>query len=239
VTAFVAPDVHGNIDLLTRLLQTAGIIDGQGKRVDGDTLTVQLGDLCNCVASSTIEDRRCLDQVRDWFDVYLVGNHEHPYFGGPPFAGFWHDVEIERRLHRLNDEGLLRPCVAVDGILVSHAGLAPWCRFRTAATAERALCDLWRLNPKDAAFSTIGRARGGYNETGGVLWSDWSEPKNPWFWQLVGHTPGAGVRTLTHPNGKKAVCIDVGGKSGATLTGAFIYNGEVGFVNTAGERVAA
>lgn len=221
--AFIAPDVHGNLDLLAGLLRQEGIIDEGGERIDTTTRTIQLGDLCNCVGSSVIDDNRCLDHVGKWFDDYLVGNHEHPYFGGPRFSGFWADSALRHRVRR----AITGAAVAVDGVLVTHAGLAP--EWETEAdTADEAadwLNEVWNMDPTACVFSQVGGARGGGAQFGGTLWADWSEPKA--FRQLVGHTPGAEARYLEGPGGWLAVCIDVGGKHGERLVGAWLRDGEL------------
>ena len=76
----IVPDVHGCLDMAAGLLRKAGALDGDWARINrGELRTVQIGDLLNCVRSSIVDDKRCLDHAREWFDVLLIGNHEHPY----------------------------------------------------------------------------------------------------------------------------------------------------------------
>lgn len=236
MSAFVVPDVHGNLDLLAGLLRQEGILDTDWERVDRETRVIQLGDLCNCVGSSVIDDNRCLDHATAWFDDYLVGNHEHPYFGGPRFSGFWADIVLGSRLRRL----VTGAAVAVDGILISHAGLGARWAHAAITTPERAaesLNELWRDNPTARVFSQIGGARGGSAPWGGILWADWMEPKTTAFRQIVGHTVGQSIRIVEDIAGLGlAYCIDVGGKSGDRLAGAWIRDGEI---ETVEYRVAA
>jgi hypothetical protein len=231
VITFVAPDVHGNLDLLAGLLQLAGVLDENLERSHREEIrTVQLGDLCNCVTSSVVDDQRCLDHVEQWFDVYLVGNHEHPHLGGPAFAGFWRDLVLHHRLRTLHAIGVLQPCLLVDGILLTHAGVTPEWALPTVEETEAYVRRWWRDDPAQApVFSSIGRLRGGLSRTGGVLWSDWEEPKAPHLRQIFGHTVGDEVRHASFPDGDGwAVCLDLGGgKRSTRLAGAFIRDGEV------------
>lgn len=233
--AFVVADAHGRHDLVEGLLAQEGL---RGTR--NGTLVVQIGDLVNCVASSIDDDLECLRRAPDWFDVYLVGNHEHPYFGGPRFSGFWQDPEIRELLLRYAARDLIRPCVAVDGILVSHAGLTSsrGRDYLTADAASRWLLDEWSGDPCAPAFSAIGRSRGGWDAEGGVLWADWRESKRLAFDQVVGHSVGKEIRWRRR-NGNFAVCIDLGASKevDGSLAGAWIRDGEVEIVTfTAGGK---
>jgi hypothetical protein len=216
--AFVAADAHGRLDLVEGLLRQEGLIDEQGRRLRPEVLTVQLGDLCNCVADSIDADLACLKRAPDLFDVYLVGNHEHPYFGGTPFYGFWSDPEVGLMLRRFSSDRFLRPAIAVAGVLVSHAGLTSehgW-GWHDAAAVEAHLASAWTLTPTAPIFSAIGPGRGGFQRSGGILWADWSEPKRSTFRQLVGHTPGS-----AHRRRRGSVCIDLGARKGR-IGGAWI-----------------
>lgn len=230
---FVVPDAHGNLDLLAGLLKHAGILDENLDRVGRDEVrTVQLGDLCYCKISSIADDHRCLDHVEDWFDVYLVGNHEHPYFGGPAFTGFHRDIALHHRLRTLQATGLIHPCLLVDGILLTHAGVTDEWALPRAEDVDTYLRRWWRDDPAHASvFWTIGRVRGGWADTGGILWSDWHEPKAKHLKQIFGHTPGSDVRRIDYDEGGWEICLDLGGGKGSDrLAGAFIRDGQVEIV---------
>lgn len=228
--AFIVPDAHGHLDIVGGLLEHVGLVSALGERLDYETKIIQLGDLCNCVAGSIDDDLRCLLAAPDWFDVYLVGNHEHPYFGGPRFGGFWSDPQIRDLLRRYESRGLIRPCVAVDGVLVSHAGVASHGLAgvpKTAEAFEDWTLDAWRESPAGGLFSSIGRYRGGFDLHGGILWSDWSEARSMAFSQVVGHTVGSEVRWKRH-GGRFAVCLDLGaGKHSTRIAGAWLRDGEI------------
>lgn len=228
--AFVIADAHGRHDLVEGLLRQEGLL---GRAHRAGTTVVQLGDLVNCVSNSIGRDQECLRRAPEWFDVYLVGNHEHPYFDGPAFGGFWPDLEIKHLLRSYNARGLIRPCIAIDGVLVSHAGLSSrWGgSCETAEEAEKWLVHEWQGSTKAGVFSAIGPDRGGWSKSGGVLWADWREPKRMAFSQVVGHTVDREVRWRRR-KGKFAVCIDLGASKevNGALAGAWLIDGKVNVV---------
>jgi hypothetical protein len=217
--AFVVADAHGRHDLVEALLEQEGLLGDRN-----GTLTIQLGDLCNCVASSIGADQECLRRAPEWFDVYLVGNHEHPYFDEPAFSGYWRDPEILHLLRHYAARGLIRPCIEVGGVLVTHAGLTSrWGALcETAEEAAAWLTTEWGSRTNAFVFSAIGRDRGGWDRSGGVLWADWREPKRGAFKQLVGHTAGDSIRKR-----QKATCIDLGAGHNDRIAGAWIEEGAV------------
>lgn len=218
---FIVADAHGNAGQVRWLLETAGVTE--------DDFVVQLGDLANCVAASTRTDLEALDLVHQGvIDLMLVGNHEHPYFGGGGFGGYWPDPEVRRSLHRIAEQGKLAAAWVVDDILVSHAGLTSywlrefgawlWDAKKIAAHTN----ETWFNDPRALIFEACGRARGGWYQAGGILWADWRETKPRHLRQLVGHTVGNEIR---HRAG--ATCIDLGGGKGERIAGAWIRNGEI------------
>ena len=243
---FVVPDMHGHYDTLHSLLVEAGVLlPSVSDHVDGyerhkDITVVQLGDLANCVATDLDGDMQCLSTVGEWIDYMLVGNHEHPYFDGPMFSGFWRYPEVEKKLLELDEHGLIGAAVLVDDILISHAGIVrgkflPFLdEFQTAEEAHDFAEGAWREDKKHALFSMISHARGGWSRQGGILWSDWSEGKNKNFNQIVGHTPqpDGPQRREYSSTGKWSLCIDCGAKYGRGATGVMIKDGDVQFVST-------
>lgn len=242
--AFVVPDAHGNAALVRGLLEQEGLIE-QDWLVSGELAVaarvmprseveiVQIGDLANCVADSTRADIDALDLVHaGLIDVMLVGNHEHPYFGGPGFAGFWPDEEVRRSVLRLRDRGDLVAAHAVGDILITHAGLTSyWLREfgaweMSAAEIAEYSNRTWASHPRALIFSAIGYARGGREREGGILWADWRETKPRHLRQLVGHTVGGSIRRRAG-----ATCIDLGaGKHSTRIAGAWIRDGVIDVV---------
>lgn len=233
---FVVPDAHGNGHLVRALLEQEGIIEQDftlggrlicALRVKGpsEVRVVQLGDLANCVAVSINDDLDALDMVLSGLiDTMLVGNHEHPFFDGPPFSGFWPDPQVRRRLLDLNDRDLIAPSYNAAGVLLTHAGVHKAWGFKSASEANRYLNEWWDDNPTAPAFSLIGPSRsGGWSRSryGGILWCDWSELDPAPFPQIVGHTVGDDVRR----NGE-TVCLDLGcGKRSTRIAGCWLREG--------------
>lgn len=233
----VIPDLHGRWWLAEGLLRQEGLLDQRGRRLrpgdaaEGktpkrgggrdvthdldqrrlDVQVIQLGDLVNCVPADRDIDLKTLHYAPDWFDVVLVGNHEHPYYGGHPFLGFFSIPEVKEALLRID----VQPCALVGTTLLTHAGVAG--RFdlpaETAAEAADAIRYRWGQDrARDPLFSGVGRARGGSASCGGLLWSDWSEARDHRFDQIHGHTPldrGPGIRHYT--TGRFTINLDCGG----------------------------
>ena len=207
---FVIPDIHGNLDALTHLLTAQGILDQEYK----NCITVQLGDLANCVRESEEDDLACLETVGKWIDVYLVGNHEYGHITGRRgFSGFFNFPSVGKKVRELDPQ----PCYEAYGWFLSHAGLskdvAESMSFEPGDDVE-VICamigDMWDADYSHDLFSSIGRARGGWQEQGGILWSDYREPHVK-IKQVYGHTPGKEIR-YNHPieELRTEYCIDLG-----------------------------
>lgn len=218
-------DLHGNHPALTALMRAAGVISYTGER-NPAVWVAQLGDLIHGGDDVTFADADTLTLAERSIDCQLVGNHEAPYLypGAPAFAGM-HDPDGRPPRHPYCQEqldawlaaGRWRAAVAVDGWLVTHAGLAPSFLQGPLADPELvAACDEQRpaevaaalagvinrrfvqrvsRRERDPLFDAIGRARGGIAPVGGVLWCDWGELKREVrhagtpCGQVVGHTP--------------------------------------------------
>jgi hypothetical protein len=237
----IIPDIHGHFNTLKGLLREAGVLDNQNHRVDGWRV-VQLGDLANCVVTDVQGDLACLKTVGDWIDTMLVGNHEHPYWGGPAFGGpnggFYRYPDIEMQLNRIEREGHLAPSALVgkdNDILVTHAGYVPSEGIESALEGFNYATEKWHEDKKHPLFSMIGASRGGWSRNGGILWSGWEETKAREFNQIVGHTPQTnGVQRRDYATGKWSLCIDIGAKAGRGASGVVIdEDGELSFVETA------
>ena len=187
--------------------------------------TIQVGDLANCVAEDRDGDIACLDGARDWFDVVLVGNHEHPYFGGPKFHGFFHLPDVAERIRTLELSGLYQPAALVGETLITHAGATPDWGWETAREAYDAIAAEWiEVGPTSLVFSRIGELRGGRHMLGGILWSDIREPEVQLFRQVIGHTP---LDELVVADGYEPGTwlyrhVDWGGKHFARLAGIWL-----------------
>lgn len=185
---FVVPDLHGRWALAAGLLDAACVPADPVWRRREKVTVVQLGDLANCVGRDRDADLAILERAQHWFDVVLCGNHEHPYFGGTAFSGFAWFAEVEAAIKRLD----WQPCHLIGNTLLTHAGLTPDWNRRTARGADGWLRARWQESRASGPFNRVGRARSGgaswMPACGGVLWSDWSEPRAT-INQVHGHTP--------------------------------------------------
>lgn len=213
---FVISDCHGNYDGLMRALQKKKIVDKNGNRqLARKHKVISIGDLANCVGDSVGGDIACIDLVGKVIDIYLMGNHEIPYFDpANKFWGFVWDGTIHHKLQSLNNEGFIGAAVLAGQTLISHAGFS-----KNMMSVEMFALETFNIleehwDNKDysySAFSNIGRARGGMNHSGGILWCDFENEFVPTkFPQIVGHTPKY-VRMKGN-----ALCIDVGAKDQET-----------------------
>lgn len=227
----VVPDAHGRYKLVRGLLQQEGILDEEGARTDRSVTTVQLGDLANCVYDDRLVDAQLLRASSAWFDVQLVGNHEHPYFGGPGFYGFDFLNKIERLVLNLE----WKAAHAVGGTLLTHAGVSPMLYLPSgdATFASDLLNAAWKESPKHPWFSQIGRARGGPAEQGGILWRDHTEEwiKLSDFNQVYGHTVvKTGPVHSIIDTGRWSLNLDCGGHRNVTRIAA-VWLDETGEVD--------
>lgn len=227
---FVIADAHGRSDLVIGLMKQERLLGPDGARDKlGQITVIQLGDLANCVEESEQEDFDSLALVRSGLiNILLVGNHEHPYFGGPAFFGYFPHASIRQSLYAIQARDGLQAAYASDDVLITHAGMTPWALGRlapgmTAGAIAMTINTVWKHDPKDELFSAIGRSRGGYQAEGGIFWADWKEPRPRALRQLFGHSLGETIRRR-----HVVTCIDLGaGKTSDRIAGAWIRDGEV------------
>lgn len=215
---FVIPDLHGRYELLEALYEVTGIPRAPEDRATYDIRTVQLGDLANCVSEDISRDVTTLERSRTLIDVRLVGNHEHPYFGGPRFGGFWRDPAVATALLRLNWQAAL----AVGDTLLTHAGV-PIGFLPEMPVPELAelLNQAWREDPTHPWFRQIGRSRFGDADYGGVLWRDDIEDQLDWsFNQVYGHTVRREGPIHVEREGTWSLNLDCGGHHNVTRIAA-------------------
>lgn len=214
--AYIISDCHGNIEGLMEALQKKKLVDSSGNRLVGkDNLIFSIGDLANCVKDSFSGDMDCLNLVGNVIDGMILGNHELPYLDSTnSFGGFWEKPEVSKRINLLLDSRLIQPAYLIAGkTLVSHAGISAHFTLGKGISVQKVykrIEEHWNArNWNFSWFSSVGKARGGRNEAGGIFWCDFDNEFIPTdFPQIVGHTP-RGVRMKGN-----ALCIDVGAKSG-------------------------
>jgi hypothetical protein len=207
----IVSDCHGNYEELKASLTIAGVINEDGNRMtdaDNRCYVIQIGDLANCCGKKEENDLKCLQEVGNWIDVMLMGNHEITYFDQKNlFSGFSWDQRISDELERIFAEGKLKPAALCGEILVSHAG---WDKdnhpyIDNAKDAYDYIMDQYnREGWWSRLFSQIGYSRGGNSKHGGILWEDFNDLRSP-FPQIVGHTARKRIRLK-----KNAICIDAG-----------------------------
>jgi len=250
MSVFLIPDLHGRPIALRALLFEAGIIDDEGQRVNRDDLVVSIGDLLNGTLKDNEGDKESLRLSDDWIDVLIVGNHEIEYIFpdmGMSFAGYYPDQDIISQYRSLYFQGKVVPALLFGETLVTHAGVIEYFDFPTALDAYDEINYAWqnlvRLTssqegehytfefngqestlPVETLITAVSEDRGGAWPYAGILWSDWKEPKNTNFNQIVGHTPVKSGPVMHQHMGRGTFTlnIDCSAKSGADPVGAWI-----------------
>lgn len=232
----VIGDIHGNPSALLALLRAADVINDKGER-NPRFWVCQLGDLIHGGDDVTFADADTLTLAERSIDTQLVGNHEAPFLvpDAPPFEGIHADPAAGQPRHPSCQEqldtasGRWQAAVAVDGWLITHAGLSPAflhgphadpelvaaCDPQASPDVASALAEVINRRfrervargERDALFDAIGPARGGPDPVGGMLWCDWHALKrevrrlgSPCP-QIVGHTsmPMINRKVGNHP----------------------------------------
>jgi len=209
---YVISDVHGNYEGLVKSLKKHGIIDKHGNRQLARKHTViSIGDLANCVDKNVEGDIECLKLVGPVIDKLIMGNHEMPYFADwNSFGGFSWKPEVHHLLSMLMNEDKIIPSYLFNKTLISHAGVSRnilSVLMKAEEIQDNIKNHFDARNWSSVWFGSIGRARGGANMCGGILWCDFEQEFIPTsFPQIVGHTPRS-VRMKGN-----SICIDVGGQ---------------------------
>ena len=196
----VIGDVHARPDALFALLRELGVIGASGRRRRNGWI-VQVGDLLDRKASpeANLETAQLAAEA---LDVVLAGNHEWRLFTEA-------EVEHGAALAMLTSQGWPDAAAAVDGWLVTHAGVHP--AFASELPHDAADCATeinhrWHRGngrrARDPLFTSMGPARGGSDPHGGILWmhsDEWPESEvTPWG-QIAGHVPQSEPRLLPGP----------------------------------------
>lgn len=227
---FVVGDIHGRINSLEKLLRKAGVITKKGKRKKSslEHRVVSIGDLANAVLVDLNGDEQCLKIAPEWFDVLLIGNHESGYvIPDMGFNGYYPAPHLKSLYNAYVRDGFVQPCMAINNTLISHAGVAKEFPFESAAEACNEIQYAWNNINEVQGWQSflirgVGKMRGGYSWHGGILWSDWREPKNFNFHQVVGHTP-IGPDLYEHKKiGRWALNIDSDVRKGKRVCGVWL-----------------
>jgi hypothetical protein len=232
---------------MSLLLLEVGAINEDGSRNDGFFI-VQLGDLIHGGHDVTAADAETLHLARTYIDLCLIGNHELPFITPLPtaFVGMhrergraYHPV-AQRALNTAMREGFFHAAAAVDGWLITHAGLvSAYLHDDESANAdlraaselplpERANAFADALNQhflnrlstheRDLVVDGVSPYRGGGAAHGSIFWADLNEVLASAFEfanpvpQIVGHTPRADDRLRLYETPSQPIySIDLAG----------------------------
>ena len=231
----VVGDTHGDHVGLLLALRRVGAIDERNVRVPGYWLC-HIGDVIHAGHGVQDDDVTCLRLALDLFDCLLYGNHETPFavdLGS--FVGQNPTLDCQPLLDASVQAGRWHAATAVDGYLLTHAGLHP--RLLAGSPVLDPLRDTDRLHDPVAVASAINdafeqriesaepepvfdwvgpvRSSRAREPCGGIFWCDWTElmeaerkprRRSP-LKQIVGHTPRRNVQQALDA---KYWCVDVG-----------------------------
>src|SRR3954447_23444188 len=164
----VIGDVHGRADALRALLREIGVVDSRGRRRTAGCV-LQGGDLLDRKAGpeANLDTAKVAAQA---LDIVLVGNHEWRILCDG-------DHDHDAALEMLAGRGWPLAAAALDGWLVTHAGVHPKLARELPSDVEECAAEInrrWQRDPKrrarDKLFAAVGPARGGSDPYGGILW---------------------------------------------------------------------
>ena len=179
-------DIHGHWDFLKQIPE---VLD--------DHFWIFVGDIMDSFTQPLKYQVACLTQIRDWIDEgkakMVAGNHDLQYVNKfHTCSGYKADTFTRMMVYRDFILGL-PPCILIDNVLVTHAGLHR--TIHDTLIQENPGCGIEELLIESAktvsgAAHQIGIARGGGAPQGGIWWCDWSlefEPV-PGLNQVFGHS---------------------------------------------------
>lgn len=227
----VVGDVHAAHRGLELLLREVGAIDAWGNRSPSH-FVAQLGDLLHLGHETAEADRATLAAGTRWIDLQVLGNHEgfHVFsldscwWTGMATPDQVHP-EVRDALGRQAQEGRWNIAAALDGWVLTHAGVHPAYQAQLGegsqavanaigATFAERLSNGHRVPVIDCS----GPVRGYDPDPGGVLWCDMTEMEpvvaENALRQIVGHTPQAAPRLV----GGRVWAVDTGGGRSGVLS---------------------
>lgn len=229
-------DVHAAHRGLESLLREVGAIDADGNRLDSH-FVAQLGDLLHLGHQVHEADLRTLEVGLRWIDLFVLGNHEGFYTYRLESCWWSHILTPDRvhpevidRLSEMTAAGRWHIAAAIDGWVMSHAGIHPDYQkdlLDRAGSSEAdavvgalaaLFADRLETGRRTPIIDSSGPVRGIDAEPGGVLWADFSEQEAAMdrnvLHQIVGHTPQARAPRLV---GDRFWAADMGGGRTGTL----------------------
>lgn len=227
----VVGDVHGQFDPFVRVLQHAGLINGQLEWTGGNNRLIQMGDII---------DRgpypRKVDDLLDILQkqanaaggevIRLVGNHELELLMSNFVISGFNKEEAKLVRDKLTRQVLgyeIRAAYAYKGFLFTHAGvtrkLLRIFQMQLDSVTENNVAMLINLIFKEAIkheffrhpIFNISITRSGTDKFGGIFWEDLEDlmgsyPRSP-LKQVVGHTQ---VEEIVLDNGRNIIPVDIG-----------------------------
>lgn len=209
----VVGDIHGKLEVTKKFLSMA----------DDNTRVVFVGDYLDSFTESPDDQVECLLAVLQAMTsgknvLALKGNHEISYLNPRQVCSGWKQVTqcLIDSVGKAYIEDNLLEYVWIEGgdtpILISHGGVSALHFPKDPQDISVRDVEEWLLHSNNVAG--VGRARGGYQEIGGIFWCDWwreFEPV-PAIRQIVGHSSarprGAYEGVVTNGDNYNIDCLD-------------------------------
>jgi hypothetical protein len=206
---FVIGDCHGHINELLALVDKA-----QARR-EGVEI-IQLGDLGHFGTESAERDYLCYEAVGPVIDLVLWGNHDRAVID-PHRHGFHGFQMPSSRMKLMMGTKPVALAVVRHGFIITHAGIHPKFQKLFAGHDVSEYPRIIMENENDDLVNSIGRARGGWQSEGGILWRDYTEDLMRGCRQIYGHSRDDEVRVDAG-----SYCIDICPREGGKLAGIWL-----------------
>lgn len=203
----VVPDAHLKTETIEKGLELADLFMA--------THVVLLGDYFDNWSAPRVDYIKMAEYLKKMLKVNpnvfpLLGNHELSYLGFPCSGYSKEAADVVKGC--IENDKRFWTCVAIDGVLYSHAGVTDgWVRYnklltenerrynlKTSAAVEMLEEKIARAEENKKIFYQVGASRGGTYQSPSPLWADLSElladPIGDCK-QVVGHTP---VKNIEH-----------------------------------------
>jgi hypothetical protein len=197
MTSLILPDIHHHTERADRIIKAEPV----------DQI-IFLGDYFDDFHDTALTAKNTALWLKDSLTkpnrIHLMGNHDLPYRYCNPFiscSGYTSEKDDAiNRVLNASDWDKLEFYTFVDGWMLSHAGLDNWLLRSKRVSVENVEEYLKIENARALKaghsrqnhwFFQCGRARGGMNETGGLMWCDANREFTPTagLKQIFGHTP--------------------------------------------------
>ncbi len=188
--AIIVGDIHGCVEKVRAFLA-----------YKPEEQHIALGDYLDSFHESQERQLEALQLLLESDSILLWGNHDFNYHRTPPCFSTGYQFGLEEPYQQLieNHQDRFKAAYAVDGWLLTHAGVAQW--LAMDVTDVYVLADMlnerlaeWLANPCETieGIFAIGKARGGsgkYN-SGGIFWFDFKREGDRLakIKQIFGHT---------------------------------------------------